>query len=219
MPGASDRSIGLAKEVLAKIMSYDPYFANPSQSNVMAWAEHIALRNPDREDMLNAVTRFYDTNTDGTKPMPATISNLARAVRSERLQVGSEAWRARQEAIADAKAEGREFDERELTAGSSEKISRQEWEQRSGEKFPDVTFTKPIPTYEEHQRPSVPGSGHRCAIPAKVPKGGLWECHEGHEQEWMEYQGKWIMCESAHAWLCTNCGRQMPHEDCYEQQF
>jgi hypothetical protein len=207
----------LAKEVLAKIMAYDPYYANPSESMVMAWAQHISMKNPDREDMLTAVDRFYESPPK-EKPLAPHITTLAREVRLERTQVGSDAWRARQEAIADAKAEGREFNERELTAGTAEKISRQEWEQRSGEKFPDATFTKPIPTYEEHQRPSVPGSGHRCAIPAKVPKAGTWECHDGHEQEWMVYQGRWIMCESAHAWLCTNCGRQMPHTDCYEQQ-
>jgi hypothetical protein len=50
----------------------------------MAWAEHIMLKNPAREDALAAVAKFYETNTD-RKPLPASITLIARDMRLDRL--------------------------------------------------------------------------------------------------------------------------------------
>lgn len=85
MPRASEKAIKLAGEVLAKIAAYDPQFSKPNPATLQAWAEHIGIRNPARDDMLDAVARFYEHNTDCTvKPLPASISSISRQIKQER---------------------------------------------------------------------------------------------------------------------------------------
>jgi hypothetical protein len=99
MPRASERAVELAKEVLAKIAAYDGQFLKPNPATVLAWAEHISLRNPTREDMLAAVTKFYETNEGGVKPLPASISNIAQSMRQDRLmRESTQARQAREDA-------------------------------------------------------------------------------------------------------------------------
>ena len=57
MPRPSERAISLATEVLSKCMAYDPNFPNPTEAQILAWGEHFALKNPGREDALEAVTK------------------------------------------------------------------------------------------------------------------------------------------------------------------
>lgn len=125
MPKASEKAIKLAKEVLAKCMAYDPHFPRPSEAQVLAWAEHIGIRNPDRDDMLDAVTRFYEHNTEGIKPLPAAISAIARQVRQER------SLHAEYEPPPD-----KSMDPMPTPAIGAEKITLAEWERRHKTQFP-----------------------------------------------------------------------------------
>lgn len=125
MPRASEKAIKLAKEVLGKCMAYDPHFARPSEAVILAWAEHIGIRNPAREDMLDAVARFYENNTEGTKPLPGAISSIARQVKQDR------AMRSEYQPPLDKSA-----DPDPPAPEGSEKISLREWERRHKTQFP-----------------------------------------------------------------------------------
>lgn len=65
--------------VLAKCASNDPWFPNPGQAIVKAWAEIFATSNLTREDLLAGVTRAYQTEDTGYRPLPASIVKHARA--------------------------------------------------------------------------------------------------------------------------------------------
>ena len=135
----SERSDEAAKVVLAKCMAYDPYFANPAKSTILAWSEHFELRNIATEDLLAGVARFYEFNTEGTKPLPASISFMAREVIRQRSQSETTEQREEREARIDAKVEGRaqDLDAPALPRRNpAEKITVEEWERRHGEKFP-----------------------------------------------------------------------------------
>ncbi|AYB70707.1 hypothetical protein SEA_VASUNZINGA_75 [Mycobacterium phage VasuNzinga] len=166
MPQVSEKAIELAKLVLAKCMSYDPYFPNASESQVRAWAEHIMLRNPDPEDMMNAVAVFYEHNTEGIKPLPASISTIAQQLRLNRTAHETREQRAVREARIDAKAEGRAV--AELTQGSSERITLEEWERRHGTHI-NFSFGKEVPSGPNPLRTKCPWcrapEGGRCVVP------------------------------------------------------
>lgn len=133
MPKASERAVKLAKEVLAKCMAYDPHFPRPSEATIKAWAEHISLRNPNREDMLEAVTKFYETNTD-VKPLPASITNIVRTLRQDSLL--KDDYRPPPDKSDDPEPV---FFQDEF---SSKKISMAEWEQLHGQTFPKLVLGK-----------------------------------------------------------------------------
>lgn len=128
---ASDRAISLAKKVLAKCMAYDPHFPRPSEATLLAWGEHISYRNPDPDDMLEAVTKFYETNTDA-KPLPASITFIARQVRQERAMHG------------DYKPPPDKSDDPEPQLPVGKKISMAEWEELHGAKFPKLALGLPL---------------------------------------------------------------------------
>ncbi|KJF21940.1 hypothetical protein C7T36_18340 [Rhodococcus sp. AD45-ID] len=65
--------------VLAKCASNDPWFPNPSQAMVIAWAEIFSTSHLTREDLLAGVTRAYRTEDAGYRPLPASIVKHARA--------------------------------------------------------------------------------------------------------------------------------------------
>lgn len=65
--------------VLAKCASNDPWFPNPSEAIVIAWAEIFATSNLTREDLLAGVTRAYRTEDTGYRPLPASIVKHGRA--------------------------------------------------------------------------------------------------------------------------------------------
>lgn len=137
MPKASEKSIALAKDVLKKCIAYDPMFPTPTEAQVMAWAEHISIRNPDREDMLAAVTRFYEHNADGVKPLPAAISSIARQIRQEQSLHGD------YEPPPD-----KSVDPAPPILPGQEKITLAEWEKRHGQKFPRLRIGRSIPEAE-----------------------------------------------------------------------
>lgn len=132
MPKASERALQLAREVLAKIAAYDPYFPKPNDVMLMAWAEHISLKNPDRDDMLEAVSKFYETNTD-VKPMPASITSLARQIKQDRTM--------RHEYVPPPNKSADPEPEQPLGV---KKISLQEWEELHARKFPELALGKPL---------------------------------------------------------------------------
>lgn len=129
MPKASERAIALAKEVLAKCMAYDPHFPNPSEATLMAWAEHISLANPERDDMLAAVTKFYENSLGVVKPLPASISILARQIRQDRLVRGD--YQPPPDKSADPPPP---------SPPEAKKITLAEWEELHGEKFPRIAL-------------------------------------------------------------------------------
>ena len=142
MPSYSDRALRAARSTLAKIAAYDPYFANPSKAMWIAWAEHITLRNMQEEEMLEAVAKFYESNSEGFKPLPATISTIAIELRRSRPE--SDGDRELREARIDAKVEGRvqDLDAPILPARvPAEKITLEEWQRRHGEEFPVLGFS------------------------------------------------------------------------------
>lgn len=168
MPKASERAIKLAKEVLAKCMAYDPHFPRPSEATTRAWAEHISLKNPSREDMLDAVAKFYETNAD-VKPLPASITNIARTIRQESLL--KDDYRPPPDKSDDPEPVcfQDEF--------NSKKISMAEWEQLHGQKFPklvlghvddpDVQLDGPNPL-RVHCPYCKSGPGSPCTIPGSM---------------------------------------------------
>jgi hypothetical protein len=115
VPKASERATKLAKEVLAKIAAYDAQFLTPNPATLIAWAEHISLRNPERDDMLAAVTKFYETNEGGVKPLPASISNIAQGMRRDRLARESTESRQHREDVRDEQLEA--ADQRAIDQG------------------------------------------------------------------------------------------------------
>ena len=169
MAQASERAVKLAKQVLAKCMAYDPHFPNPSQATLMAWAEHISLRNPDPELLLEAVTRFYDSNTDGFKPLPATITTIARDLRRDSSGRETAEQRAVREARIDAKVDGVTQLDSPALGSSAEKITLEEWERRHGVKFPKVVLGLDVPDGPSPLKVRCPwcrqSSGARCIVP------------------------------------------------------
>lgn len=133
MPQPSERAIGLAKKILAKCMAYDPHFPNPSQATLMAWAELVMINNPSEDDALDAVTKFYATNTDGVKPLPASILTLARQARQDRMARGGY-----------PPPRDRSTDPAPPALPGVEKMPMEEWERRHGRKFPALALGKSL---------------------------------------------------------------------------
>lgn len=59
--------------VLAKCAANDPWFPNGGEAIVMAWAEVFAESGLAREDLLAGVARAYRLETEGFKPLAASI--------------------------------------------------------------------------------------------------------------------------------------------------
>lgn len=137
MPKASERATKLASEVLAKIAGYDPYFPKPNPSTLAAWAEHISLKNPDRDDMLAAVSKFYETTTD-VKPLPASITSIARTIRQDSLLHGE----------YEPPPDKSDDPEPEPDPGAK-KISMAEWEALHGVQFPKLALGRPLEVPDE----------------------------------------------------------------------
>lgn len=137
MPKASERAVKLAKEVLAKCMAYDPHFPRPSEATILAWAEHIGLKNPAHDDMLAAVAKFYETTTD-VKPLPASITSIARTIRQDSL------LHAEYEPPPD-----KSDDPEPETAPGTKKISMSEWEALHGVQFPKLALGLPLEVPDE----------------------------------------------------------------------
>lgn len=65
--------------VLAKCASHDPWFPNPGEALVKAWADIFAKSHLSREDLLAGVSRAYGLEDEGFRPLPASIVKHARA--------------------------------------------------------------------------------------------------------------------------------------------
>ena len=59
--------------VLAKCAANDPWFPNGGEAIVMAWAEVFAESGLAREELLAGVARAYRLETEGFKPLAASI--------------------------------------------------------------------------------------------------------------------------------------------------
>lgn len=151
MTAPSDDVVKVAKKVLAKVMAYDPHFSNGSQSIIMAWAEHIAIRNIAEDDLLAGVTRFYEFNQDA-KPLPASITFHAREIVRQRGEGMSTEERQALEDARDARLEGREQYVRGPGMAAPQlalpprgaKITMEEWERLHGERFPDLALGRSV---------------------------------------------------------------------------
>jgi hypothetical protein len=88
-----------ARKVLAKITSYDQWFAKPGVSIVAAWAKQIAATNLTDDELLDGVDEVYRVKEGGFRPLPADVLNAARRLRKERFDALP---LAEQEAIRDA---------------------------------------------------------------------------------------------------------------------
>jgi hypothetical protein len=79
-----DETIETARMILAKCAAYDPWFPQPIDATVFAWAEQIALMNLSRDDLLAGVTECYRIHGSGFHPLPADVIGAARAIRQDR---------------------------------------------------------------------------------------------------------------------------------------
>ena len=76
----------IARATLAKCSGNDPWFPKPSESVVLAWAEHIERHRLDWPCMSEAVTLAYEQNGAGFRPLPKDVIEFARKVRRERAE-------------------------------------------------------------------------------------------------------------------------------------
>jgi len=104
----NDDAIEAAQSVLAKCAANDPWFPQPSRSTALAWAEHFERWNLTRDELLAGVTKAYEDNGHGFKPLPKDIIEWARAIRRDRSDREDDEMRAAREAAIDAKAAGRQ---------------------------------------------------------------------------------------------------------------
>jgi hypothetical protein len=76
--------------VLAKCAANDPWFPNGGEAIVMAWAEVFAESGLAREDLLAGVARAYRLETEGFKPLAASIVKHSFAAYHDSLKSLSE---------------------------------------------------------------------------------------------------------------------------------
>lgn len=79
--------------VLAKCAANDPWFPNGGEAIVMAWAEVFAESGLAREDLLAGVARAYRLETEGFKPLAASIVKYAKEAYYDSLKSLPEAKR------------------------------------------------------------------------------------------------------------------------------
>jgi hypothetical protein len=101
----SRQAINSAKAVLAKCSANDPWFPQPSDALILAWAEHFQIRNYDLQDLLAAVTQVYASNKSGFKPLPGDILTAAAAIRNDRSMRESDEERERRQEEIDRRIE------------------------------------------------------------------------------------------------------------------
>jgi len=156
----SERALALAGDVLAKIAAYDPRFPRPNEAMLRAWAEHITIRNPDPDDMMASVTKFYETPRD-LYPKPADITTLARDMRRDRLDRGYP-----------LPPPDKSADPVELDPPDARRMTLQEWEELHGVEFPRVAFGKSIPAEANPLKVVCPYCKALRGSPCVVPGTG-----------------------------------------------
>lgn len=105
----TESAINATKAVLAKCAANDPWFPNPAEATILAWAEQFVTAKLPLDDLLAAVTLAYATNGSGYKPLPADIIKAARAIRADRMQRETDEQRRAREDRLDAQIEKREI--------------------------------------------------------------------------------------------------------------
>jgi hypothetical protein len=124
----SKEKIITATKVLEKISAYDPYFARPADSVLLAWASALTLVNIAEDVALEAVDHMYaNVSSADFRPLPGLLIQHCREVRRERFELER---KSQEEVEAEEEAE---------------KITMREWEERHGEKFPRGKLGKVIP--------------------------------------------------------------------------
>jgi hypothetical protein len=76
----------LAALALAKCAAYDPWFPNPSEAIIEAWAEQIEVHRLDLPDLLAGVTLLYSEHGSGFRPLPKDLIDSARRIRRDRME-------------------------------------------------------------------------------------------------------------------------------------
>jgi len=146
----SKEKVITATKVLEKISAYDPYFARPADSVLLAWASALTLANIPEDIALDAVDHMYvNVDSENFRPLPGLLIQHCREIRRERFE---------------AERKAKELDEPQV-----EKITMEEWEERHGQTFPRGKLGKVIP----FQDPEVEGvNPRRVACPhCKVGPG------------------------------------------------
>ena len=103
MNGVSESAIHAAKAALAKCAANDPWFPQPAEATILAWAEQFVIPNLPLDVLLEAVTQVYAGCSSGFKPLPGDIIKAGRAIRAERGQRESDAEREARQARMDSR--------------------------------------------------------------------------------------------------------------------
>lgn len=82
----SDTAVITAQTVLAKCSAIDPWFAKPSDSVVLAWAEQFQISGIGIDELMDGVTALYQAKGSGFRPLPGDVIGEARAIRHDRAQ-------------------------------------------------------------------------------------------------------------------------------------
>jgi hypothetical protein len=101
-----ESAINATKAVLAKCAANDPWFPQPAEATILAWAEQFVIAKIPLDDLLAAVTQVYATNGSRYRPLPGDIIKAARAIRADRAERESneqreQRWRAHDRKAAD----------------------------------------------------------------------------------------------------------------------
>lgn len=103
MTGISEKATNASRLVLAKCAANDPWFPQPSEPLILAWAEQFGIANLAVEDLLAGVTAVYAHHGSGFRPLPADIIGAARGIVRDRFERSALADRAPREQLIDAK--------------------------------------------------------------------------------------------------------------------
>lgn len=101
----SDQYRAIAAQALAKCAAYDPWFPQPNRLTVEAWAEQLAHWKIQLPDALAGVSKMYEDNGSGFRPLPKDLIDAARTVRRIRTESESPAEREAREDARDAALE------------------------------------------------------------------------------------------------------------------
>lgn len=85
MSAVSERALDAARAVLAMCAAHDPWFPQPSEATILAWAQQIGRTGFTRGQLVAGVVDVYAVRESGFHPLPADVINAARAVRRDQL--------------------------------------------------------------------------------------------------------------------------------------
>lgn len=98
----------IAAAALAKCAAYDPWFPQPNRATVEAWAEQIERWELGSFDVLAGVSKIYEDNGSGFRPLPKDLIDAAKSVRRLRTESEPAHVREAREDRRDAELEQRQ---------------------------------------------------------------------------------------------------------------